>query len=67
VFTGESFVSPKTLQTSADVRKFVFNVPGAIGYIRAADADPSVKVVRVDGHLPADKEYSLKLTLRSSR
>ena len=67
VFTGEVFVSPKTLETSSDVRKFVFNVPGAIGYIRAADADTSVKIVRVDGHLPADKEYGLRLALRSSR
>ncbi|MBZ5568399.1 MAG: hypothetical protein LAN64_11180 [Acidobacteriia bacterium] len=66
-FTGEVFVSPRTMETSLEVRKFVFNVPGAIGYVRAADVDSSVKVVRVDGHLPADKEYSLRVMLRSSR
>jgi phosphate transport system substrate-binding protein len=67
VFTGEVFVSPKTLESASEVRKFVFNVPGAIGYIRAGEADASVKIVRVDGHLPADKEYGLRLALRSSR
>jgi ABC-type phosphate transport system substrate-binding protein len=61
LFTGEVFVSPKTLATPVEVRKFVFNVPGAIGYVRAADADSSVKVLRIDGRLPDDKEYKLRV------
>jgi ABC-type phosphate transport system substrate-binding protein len=60
-FTGEVFVAPKTLATSVGVRKFVFNVPGAIGYMRAADVDSSVKVLRIDGHLPDDKEYKFRM------
>ncbi|HMK20829.1 MAG TPA: hypothetical protein VK466_00755, partial [Terriglobales bacterium] len=39
LFTGEVFVSPKTLSTPVGVRKFVFNVPGAIGYVKASDVD----------------------------
>ena len=35
LFTGEVFVSPKTLSSPEGVRKFIFNVPGAIGYLRA--------------------------------
>jgi phosphate transport system substrate-binding protein len=61
VFTGEVFVSPKTLASPVGVRKFVFNVPGAIGYVRASDVDSSVKVIRVDGRLPNDKEYGLRI------
>jgi ABC-type phosphate transport system substrate-binding protein len=61
VFTGEVFVSPKTLAGPVGVRKFVFNVPGAIGYVRASDVDSSVKVVRVDGRLPDDKDYGLRI------
>lgn len=61
VFTGEVFVSPKTLASPVGVRKFIFNVPGAIGYVRATDVDASVKVIRVDGRLPDDKEYSLRI------
>ena len=34
LFTGEILVSPKTLSTPTGVRKFIFNVPGAIGYLR---------------------------------
>lgn len=57
VFTGEVLVSPKTLSTPVGVRKFVFNVPGAIGYLRASDVDASVKVVRIDERYPDDKAY----------
>ena len=67
VFTGAVFVSPKTLANSADVRKFIFNVPGAIGYVRSSDVDSSVKVLRVDGRLPEDKDYRLRLAGRSGK
>jgi phosphate transport system substrate-binding protein len=67
LLTGEVLVSPKTLASPVGVRKFVFNVPGAIGYLRPEDVDDSVKVIRVDGHLPGDAEYSLKIVERSER
>jgi phosphate transport system substrate-binding protein len=67
VFTGEVFVSPKTLASPVGVRKFVFNVPGAIGYVRATDVDSSVKVIRIDGRLPNDKEYSLRVEPETAR
>ncbi len=67
MFTGEVFVSPKTLASPVGVRKFIFNVPGAIGYVRTTDIDSSVKVLRVDGHLPSDKEYSLRVPAETSR
>jgi len=65
VFTGEVLVSPKTLATPVGVRKFVFNVPGAIGYLRVSDLDPSVKAVRVDERGPEDKGYKLHVPPRS--
>jgi len=67
LLTGEVLVSPKTLATPVGVRKFVFNVPGAVGYLRPEDVDDSVKVIRVDGHLPGDAEYPLKIEERSDR
>jgi len=60
-FTGDVFFSPKTLASPTVVRKFVFNAPGAIGYLRADDVDTSVKVLRIDGHLPDEKEYRLQI------
>jgi phosphate transport system substrate-binding protein len=59
LFTGEILVSPKILATPIGVRKFVFNVPGAIGYLRLSDVDNTVKIVRVDELLPEDKGYKL--------
>jgi len=61
MFRGDVLVAPKTLASPIIVRKFVFNAPGAIGYLRASDVDASVKVVRVDGLLPEDKGYRLQI------
>jgi len=59
LYTGEILVSPKTLSSPTGVRKFIFNVPGAIGYLRIGDVDPTVKVLRIDELLPEDKGYKL--------
>jgi len=67
LFTGEVFASPKTLSTPVGVRKFVFNVPGAIGYVRTADVDDSVKVLRIDGLLPGDKDYKIPMQARLAK
>jgi phosphate transport system substrate-binding protein len=67
LLTGEVLVSPKILASPIGVRKFVFNVPGAIGYLRPGDVDDTVKVIRIDGHLPSDVEYPLKLEERAER
>jgi ABC-type phosphate transport system substrate-binding protein len=67
VFTGNVLASPKTLGSAAEVRKFVFNVPGAIGYVRGTDVDASVKALRIDGRLPDDKDYRLRLQPHSAK
>jgi len=59
LYTGEILVSPKTLDTPLGVRRFIFNVPGAIGYLRESDVDATVKVVRVDERSPGEKGYRL--------
>lgn len=59
MFQGDVFVAPKTFASPAIVKKFVFNAPGAIGYVRASDLDQTVKLVRIDGMLPEDKNYPL--------
>jgi len=60
-YTNEMLVPPKTLVTPKFVREFVFNVPGAIGYLRPEDVDDSVKVISIDDHRPADAEYPLHI------
>lgn len=61
LFTGEILVSPKILDTPMGVRKFIFNVPGAIGYLRQTDVDATVKVLRIDELLPEDQGYKLRV------
>jgi phosphate transport system substrate-binding protein len=61
LYTGEILVSPKILSSPTGVRKFIFNVPGAIGYLRVGDVDSTVKVVRIDELLPEDKGYKLRM------
>lgn len=61
LYTGEIIVSPKTLSTSLGVRRFIFNVPGAIGYLRMSEVDANVKVVRIDELLPGDRGYKLRV------
>ncbi|MGC2198011.1 MAG: hypothetical protein WA628_25300 [Terriglobales bacterium] len=67
LFTGEVFVSPKTLSSPIGVRKFVFNVPGAIGYVRESDVDSTVKVIRVNGHAVDDSDYPLRIEPRVAK
>ena len=58
-YTGDIPVLPKTLSSPEILRKFIFNAPGAIGYLRASDVNASVKVVSIDGRLPDNREYAL--------
>jgi ABC-type phosphate transport system substrate-binding protein len=60
-FIGEVIEEPRLLDTAARVVNFVFLQPGAIGYVRAGEVAPSVKVVRVDGLMPGDANYKLTL------
>ena len=60
-YAGKLQAQPKELANSANVRKFIFNVPGAIGFVRASQLDDTVKALRIDGHLPGDAGYTLKL------
>jgi hypothetical protein len=61
LFTGEILVSPQILSTPVGVRKFIFNVPGAIGYLRLSNVDASVKMLRIDESMPVDKGYKLRV------
>jgi hypothetical protein len=58
-FTGELPEEPHLLDTTSRVINFVFLQPGAVAYVRADEASPSVKVVRLDGLMPGDPDYKL--------
>lgn len=60
-YTGDIPFPPKTLSSPEVLRRFVFNAPGAIGYLRASDVDGSVKVVSIDGYFPDNPAYKLQI------
>jgi ABC-type phosphate transport system substrate-binding protein len=60
-FRGELQGGPKVLDTPNGVRRFVFNVPGAIGYVRSDEVDASVKVLRIAGAVPVNAAFGLTL------
>jgi ABC-type phosphate transport system substrate-binding protein len=60
-FRGELQGGPKVLDTPTGARRFVFNVPGAIGYIRSDEVDQSVKVLRITGAVPENAAFGLTL------
>ena len=63
-YAGKIHSEPKELANSTNMRKFIFNVPGAIGYVRASQVDDTVKVLKIDGRLPGDAGYGLKLAAK---
>jgi phosphate transport system substrate-binding protein len=58
-FTGTTASGPRALATADGVKRFVVNVPGAIGVIRLADLDDTVKAIKVNGAGPSDADYAL--------
>jgi hypothetical protein len=60
-FSEQTLEEPREFRSTPDVIRFVSNVPGAIGFVRADEVDPSVKVIRVEDLTPGDPEYKLKL------
>ena len=60
-FTGAVAAAPKALASAAAVRAFVAGTAGGLGYVRGSDTDDSVKVLKVDGALPGDAGYKLKI------
>jgi len=61
VFMGDVTSGPKLVASDESIKKFVFNVPGAMGAVAASGLDDTVKVVRIDGRLPPDAGYPLTI------
>lgn len=59
--SGEAGAAPKVIGSAAAVRQFVASTPGAIGFLRMADVNDTVKVVSVDGIAPGQAEYKVKI------
>ena len=59
LFRQEISSFPKTLSSNESIKRFVNQVPNAIGIIDQAAVDNRVKVLRIDGKLPGESGYAL--------
>jgi len=60
-FAGTIQSAPKVIVTGVSVCQFVASEPGAIGYLRASEADGTVKVLKVEGKAPGNPGYPIKI------
>ena len=60
-FTGAVNAAPKALPSMAAVKAFVAQTAGAFSYLKASDVDDSIKVLKIDGKLPGEADYKLKI------
>jgi len=66
-FRGAVTRGPRSIQSASLMLRFVFNTPGAIGYVRADEVDDSVKVLAIDNLLPGDAQYPLRRGVRAGK
>src|ERR1700730_5359346 len=59
IFRAESASAPKVVYSNDMANELVSAIPGAIAFVDARDVRPGLKILRVDGHLPGDKNYPL--------
>ena len=60
IFRAEAASPPKIVYSNDMQYELISGIPGAIGFMDAHNVRPGLKVLRVDGHLPGDKEYPLR-------
>lgn len=63
-FRGSIGSGPRSIESAGAMLRFVFNAPGAIGYVPANQVDGTTKVLRIGGLLPADPGYPLRRSAR---
>jgi ABC-type phosphate transport system substrate-binding protein len=59
MFKAEIAAIPKPRASNDEVKQVISRLPNGIGFIDASAVDATVKVLRIDGHLPGDVAYAL--------
>jgi hypothetical protein len=59
VFRADTALAPKIVYSTPMALDLVNGTPGAITFVEAAQVGRGHKVLRIDGHLPGEKDYPL--------
>jgi len=62
IFRAEMTSAPKIVYSNESANQLVSSIPGTIAFMAAGDVKASVKVLKIDGHLPGESAYRLHLT-----
>jgi len=60
VFRGEAQAEPVALFSNGMQKEALTTFPGAIALVNFQDVKPGMKIVKVDGHSPTEREYPLR-------
>jgi hypothetical protein len=60
IFRAEAASPPKIVYSNDMQYELVTAIPGAIAFVDARNLRPGVKVLRVEGHLPGERDYPLR-------
>ena len=60
IFRAEAASPPKIVYSNDMQYELVSAMPGAIAFVDARNVRPGLKVLRVGGHLPGDRDYPLR-------
>jgi hypothetical protein len=60
IFRAEVAAPPRIVYSNDMQFELLTALPGAIAFVDSRNMRPGVKVLRVDGHVPGDKDYPLR-------
>ena len=60
VFSAETALAPKIAYSTEMAGDLVNRIPGAITFMDASQVGKGLKVVRIEGRLPGEKDYQLR-------
>ncbi len=60
IFRAEAVTPPRIVYSNDMQFELLTALPGSIAFVDSRNMRPGVKILRVDGHLPGEKEYPLR-------
>jgi ABC-type phosphate transport system substrate-binding protein len=60
VFRAEASSGPKIVYSNEMAAELVNALPGSVAFVDAAQVPKGLKILKIDGKLPGDKDYPLK-------
>ena len=60
IFRAEAATPPKIVYSNDVELQLVAAMPGSIAFVDARNVRPGLKVLRIDGQLPGDRDYPLR-------